>query len=362
MFTLNQINLMTWNATGVMSSASYLVDTINNKAIDVCGISEHWLYDKKLHILNSLDTKYKSHSVSDLSLQIDSKRKVGKGGVAILWHSKLDSMVSPIEVTDNRIIGIELLLDSSNYYFIFQVYLPCKNYPVSKYKDYIEKIENIVSIYSSRGTIIIMGDMNSKVYHSQRISNSRLFYLSNFLTDFNLCSINTLDFCSGASTSHVNYNGQSESLIDHIILPVEKVDLVIDCSILDDDSLNVSNHRPIVCTIKLPTIRVETRSSCSINWRNVRSEWLDNYQQNFNIDENVNNLFKYDIATTNDIDVFYDAIVLLIRKITNKCISKSKFKHCLKPYWNKELTEAHKCMKYKRRVWVSDGKPRGDIF
>ena len=56
MFTLNQINLMTWNATGIMSSASYLVDTINNKAIDVCCISEHWLYYKNLHFLNSLDT------------------------------------------------------------------------------------------------------------------------------------------------------------------------------------------------------------------------------------------------------------------------------------------------------------------
>ena len=171
-----------------------------------------------------------------------------------------------------------------------------------------------------------------------------------------------MDICSGASTSHVNYNGISESLIDHIILPVEKVDLVIDCSILDDDSLNVSNHRPIVCTVKLPIIPVEFKSSGSINWRNVQSDSLDSYRQSFNVDNNINNLFQYDIASTDNIDTFHDAIVSSIRQITNTCIPKSKFKSFLKPYWNKELTDAHKCMKYKRRVWVSDGKPRGDIF
>ena len=58
MFTLNQINIMTWNATGIMSSASYLVNTLNDKAIDVCGISEHWLYDENLHFFAS--TKFSS--------------------------------------------------------------------------------------------------------------------------------------------------------------------------------------------------------------------------------------------------------------------------------------------------------------
>ena len=69
MFSHSKLKLMTLNATGIMSSV-YLIDTINTKNIDVCGISENWLYEKDLHFLKSIDTKYKCHSVSDFSLKL----------------------------------------------------------------------------------------------------------------------------------------------------------------------------------------------------------------------------------------------------------------------------------------------------
>ena len=89
MLSLENLNLMTWNVTGIMSSSSYLVELLNNNAIDICGISEHWLYEKNLYFLESLDNNYKSYAVSDFDLKRPSNRKVGKGGVAILWHDKL---------------------------------------------------------------------------------------------------------------------------------------------------------------------------------------------------------------------------------------------------------------------------------
>ena len=93
---------------------------------------------------------------------------------------QLDNIVSPINIDDDRIIGIEILLDALNCYYIFQVYLPCKNYPGSEYKNYIDKLENLVSIYSSRGTVIIMGDMNSEIYNVNSMTNSRMYYLTIF--------------------------------------------------------------------------------------------------------------------------------------------------------------------------------------
>ena len=270
-FSHSQFKLMTWNATGIMSSASYLIDSINSKKIDICGISEHWLYEKDLYFLKSIDTKYKCHAVSDFSLKLPSNRKVGKGGVALLWHNKWDNKVTPIDIDDDRIIGIELLIDSSNYCFIFQVYLPCKNYAGSKYRDYIEKLENIVSIYSTRGTVVIMGDMNSEIFDNNNNSSSRMYYLTNCLSQFNMCSVSTLDICSGASSTHVNYNGQVGSLIDHILVPIEKVDLVFECFIPEDDALNVSNHRPVVCSLNIPILNTDVNedSSFNINWRNI---------------------------------------------------------------------------------------------
>lgn len=45
------LNICTWNATGIMSSATYLSNSLKYRNVDICGISEHWLYEKDLHFL-----------------------------------------------------------------------------------------------------------------------------------------------------------------------------------------------------------------------------------------------------------------------------------------------------------------------
>ena len=62
----------------------------------------------------------------------------------------------------------------------------------------------------------------------------------------NLLSVNTLLLCTGASTTFVSYSGEYTSLIDHILIRMEKVDLVLTCKVPDDDTLNISSHRPIL--------------------------------------------------------------------------------------------------------------------
>ena len=47
----DDLKLMTWNATGFMSSLYYLCDVLSGKDIDICGLAEHWLYEKDLIFL-----------------------------------------------------------------------------------------------------------------------------------------------------------------------------------------------------------------------------------------------------------------------------------------------------------------------
>ena len=49
------LNILTWNAIGIMSSAAYLIGCLNEINIDICEIAEHWLYDKDLAFLSQLD-------------------------------------------------------------------------------------------------------------------------------------------------------------------------------------------------------------------------------------------------------------------------------------------------------------------
>lgn len=117
MAIMNQnLNILCWNATGIMSSSTYLCDVLTRKAIDICGISEHWLYEKDLNFLNEIDNNYRSHAVSDAALHFQGRRRVGKGGVAILWHKRHDQNIAPVHLDEDRIIGVKYTCNSDCAY------------------------------------------------------------------------------------------------------------------------------------------------------------------------------------------------------------------------------------------------------
>ena len=83
LLVLMSLNLMSWNATGIMSSSSYLCNCLEEHNIDVCGISEHWLTQTNSHFLNDINSSYNYICVCDENL-IANNRGYGKGGVAFL--------------------------------------------------------------------------------------------------------------------------------------------------------------------------------------------------------------------------------------------------------------------------------------
>ena len=44
-----------------------------------------------------------------------SRRKVGKGGVALIWRKELDKYVSLLNIEDDRLIGIEYQVTKGCY-------------------------------------------------------------------------------------------------------------------------------------------------------------------------------------------------------------------------------------------------------
>jgi len=117
----NELRVITWNVTGLMSSASYLSDILTEGDIDVCGLSEHWLTPNNLFFMDSISSDFDYFGKCD-----NSNRS--KGGVAIMWNKRLSHRVVPIDVDDDRIVGIQMQISSTEHMFIFQVYLPCVNH------------------------------------------------------------------------------------------------------------------------------------------------------------------------------------------------------------------------------------------
>ena len=75
---------------------------------------------KDLNSLNEIDNNYISYAVSDNDLKYPGKRRVGKGGVAILWHKKHSKKVFPLSTDDDRILGIRLKLRQQSAHSFFK--------------------------------------------------------------------------------------------------------------------------------------------------------------------------------------------------------------------------------------------------
>ncbi|KAL4220325.1 hypothetical protein ACF0H5_020732 [Mactra antiquata] len=162
-----------------------------------------------------------------------------------------------------------------------------------------------------------------------------------------------------ATNTFVSYNGCSQSLIEFICIWGGNVDLVDECTIVDDDCLNVSNHRPILAKLALP---VEVSDICRhiddmVCWRKVTNSDMMEYQYLLSCDDDLQ-FMTHGKLCYQEISTAYRTLTEKIHKYANQVFPKRSYKSHLKPYWNNDLTNAHKHMKFLRNAWCGAGRPR----
>ena len=119
--------------------------------------------------------------MSDFDLKFPGRRRVGKGGVALLWHNRIDHKITPLSFENDRTIGLQLEISPLNYVYLFQFYLPCSNHPFASFYDYLDKLSNLLGLYFDKGMAIIMGDLNTNTLStSSRIQNNRTRFIIDF--------------------------------------------------------------------------------------------------------------------------------------------------------------------------------------
>ena len=118
-FLMASLNFRSWNATGIMSSASYVSNLLEKKALHFFGISEHWLYPQNLHFLDTIHRDYTGFGVCDNDLMSISRRKVGKGVAALLWHRALNDIVTPLDIDSDRICDVQFRFNENLFYLHF---------------------------------------------------------------------------------------------------------------------------------------------------------------------------------------------------------------------------------------------------
>ena len=360
-----KFTFLSWNATGFVSSGLYIQDCFSNYSIDFFGVSEHWLFERDLDILYNFNGNYSCYAVSDGDLEVDTNRRVGKGGVALYWNKKYDRIVSKLPPISDRMIGIQIELSPSNFLFVFQVYLPSKNHNMETFKNHLESIQEAVSSFRWKGKTVVMGDFNCHVNSSKlnKQLDSRDMHFSNFLESNSLTAVTSLDSCAGAPASFVSSLGCS--VIDNVLIPACDVNNIVSCEIVDDHSLLYSNHRVVRCCLNIPIFSCPecAISAKRIKWSKVAKDNKYAYRYSLENDIGLLTLLNCDISNEHDIDVLYNSLIYALINTADVFIPFSTYKRHLKPYWCEQLSSLNKHMKECRRLWKQAGSPNhGSLY
>ena len=360
LFTMRDLKICTWNATGIMSSALYMSTLLSRENIDLCGISEHWLKAHNITFMDSIHCNYANTTKNSENGTLATNKYSSKGGVSLLWHRRWDPYINVLDFNTDNIIGVQVQISKDHFLYVIQVYTPCSNHSIARYRDHLKILQDIISMYSQRGRLVLMGDFNSHLQGQSFIkaSNARSCAVGALFNDNCMVAVNTLPLCTGAQSTFVSFDDRSQSMIDHIVVPYECVDLVSSCHILDDDCLNVSTHRPIIVTMQLCIEQIHPKETPfrPIKWNKVSNVQLQQCVELIN--RNVSSISVPLHHDTSSIDTLYTVIVRSLVNASDNAIPKTKINKHYKPYWDQSLKDQHARMKIKRQSWIAQGQPR----
>ena len=366
--TSSFLSIGCYNIKGAMRNVMYLDKLLNEYKLDICVISEHWLFEESLGFLDSVSSNYLSYGISDCTLNPLDPYRRGKGGVAIMWKDNLTPNIKKIDCDNDRLIGISLQLSESHSITIIGVYLPDSNYGDEVFSEYIDKLQDLYHMYSGISDVIIVGDLNTHIDNKQDSVNRspRQNKLLEAIDNLGLVPVTTLDICKGPGYSFCGYVGGPKTLIDQILIKETKVDLLEKCEIVENATENLSDHLPLIVKLNIEELIIDT---IPITKSNYQWQKLTQVQKHGGYGVGVDNaltvLDKPEFTCVNDIEKYYGEIKDTMTNISDRYVPKSKYKKYQKPYWRADdnaLNDLHHTMRERRIDWLREGRPRGYAY
>ena len=159
-----KLTITTFNVQGFRSNKVCLAKLLENT--DILCIQEHWLYTFEKEEITNFTNSHAVHSKAcDHQENVSpQERSRGHGGVAILWQNDLDRYVKTIEDGNNRIVCIQLHLETQKL-LIVNVYMPCRNTQTGdNFDETLDQVRELLRKYRHTHHVIICGDINASLH------------------------------------------------------------------------------------------------------------------------------------------------------------------------------------------------------
>jgi len=358
-----ELSIGCYNTRGLSTAIPFI--TKHLLQTDIIAISEHWLFPEALSTLDNILHSHRGFGRADERLERHTLGpwKRGQGGVALLWRKSLDYAVHKLEAGNDRVIGIRLRLVGGQKLFIFAVYLPHAGEKVDEYRQHVDMLRDLYRKYENEGTVIFMGDFNADVGEQGgprgKGSPSRNgSELAEILSELEMTSLNLSHICTGPVETFETKNTKNKSTIDHIIVPGEIVAEVISCKVMEDDVLNMSDHKPVIAILKnKPKEWKESNPTEKLDWERAGDRLLVNtYKEN--VKRKLEGMETLTQRSTVAIEKELAALTRVLRSTAAEVIPAKKIRKHQRPYWSQTLADKHKEEIDLWLQWKEAGKPR----
>ena len=151
-------------------------------------------------------------------------------------------------------------------------------------------------------------------------------------------------------------------MLDYILSDTHMYNALIYYEILDEGTISTtSDHLPIIAVFRVQNTQhylIESAASKTPAWHKISKELIQKYETE--IGKQLETKMGNDIPeTVSKVNQFYATFVECITACANTVVPKSKFNPHSKPFWTKEVKQAHAQEREMRSIWVSEGRPRG---
>lgn len=305
--------------------------------------------------MDSIDPRYTSFTRTDSSLSIHDPRICGKAGVAILYRRSLSSIIKHLDCGNDRIIGIKVQSRSQRPLFIFSVYMPACN-DIQTYSECLDKLSDITIYYQGIGHVMICGDMNASLKDDVHVNEPKSNIFKRYVNDSYLVPINLTQLSQGPSFTFTPY----KTCIDYCLSDVLIESKVTFCKVFnDEDILSSSDHLPIHVTIQYHDSAPNTPKPLDypgyVKWYTATDEMLKSYSSK--LDRKLEHLANLELRTADDIENAYLSMILSMQNAAIQSIPKTKYNPYTKPYWSKQVKDAHTRSRNARSKWIQAGRP-----
>ena len=304
------------------------------------------------------------------------------GGTGFLCKKKSNVAYKIIECNNDRLYGLQVLVNQTVALSIIGVYLPFYDSSEGNTELYIDTLVSLQCVLDecdNQASTIIMGDTNTVLPQDEMLTD-RWFRKrpyskwSGMLCDFLNQNEMTVDnFMFKQKVSHTYQQGDKQSYIDHMFVPQYFSENITDCKILSEDLDNMSDHTAVSMAVKVPVIESQSAGSQKKNYKFPHARWADPlFQCHYShavsqaLEEipiiNIDTVTKTSACET--VDVLYNTLCDIMHCCVKACGDKiHKQSQKKKHWWNSKCSAARNRCRLFHYIWKSSGRPKvGKVF